>query len=224
MKNSSFKVIVLNIYEKDEDSALVKTMDEKSIKFFHVKGFFKIENKNRKRISIGSLIEAEYLDQYSKRDFYFLKRANLIKEIDLKVPINQQFLAKLLYLLQKIEQTNQALYQSYVDFLMNWKKDQIAWFMSFLYKKILDANNKIMNFKACAICGSNQKLYAFNWEEGGFFCFDHHLKNHRSNQTNLSFLKSLYYLAQDLNKYYQNTSAQANKEIFDMLEVFDQTY
>lgn len=224
MKNSSFKVIVLNIYEKDEDSALVKTMDEKSIKFFHVKGFFKLENKNRKRISIGSLIEAEYLDQYSKRDFYFLKRANLIKEIDLKVAINQQFLAKLLYLLQKIEQTNQDLYQSYVDFLMNWKKDQIAWFMSFLYKKILDANNKKMNFKACAICGSNQKLYAFNWEEGGFFCFNHHLKNHRSNQTNLSFLKSLYYLAQDLNKYYQNTSAQANKEIFDMLEVFDQTY
>ena len=119
MKNSSFKVIVLNIYEKDEDSALVKTMDEKSIKFFYVKGFFKLENKNRKRISIGSLIEAEFLQQYSKRDFYFLKRANLIKEIDLKVSINQQFLAKLLYLLQKIEQTNQVLYQSYVNFLMN---------------------------------------------------------------------------------------------------------
>lgn len=224
MRNSKIRTIIINIFEKDDSSAIIKAMDLDGIKYFYAKGFFKLNNKNRKNILIGSAVEIEVLPKYTLNNRYFLKKAHLINKINLEDDVNKQFLARIFSLFQKIEQVNQELFWTYSNFLNNWDRDKLAWFITFFYKKIMDANNKKLNCISCVVCNSNQRLYAFNWEEGGFFCFDHHLKNHRSNEIKLHKLKSYYSLSQKIDDYFLCTSPESNKEIFQILEIFDDTY
>ena len=103
MRNSKINVIIINIFEKDDSSAIIKAMDFEGIKYFYTRGFFKINNKNRKNISIGSEVEIEFLPKYTLNNRFFLKKAHLIKKINSEDNVNKQFLARIFSLFQKIE-------------------------------------------------------------------------------------------------------------------------
>lgn len=219
-----FEAIVINIFDKNDHDARVKILTKTGLKFLEVKSFFKLSNKNRSRLLIGGLVECEVLPKYSRGEHFFLKRARLLNFIDTTDALTQQFNRKLLGLLQKIEQGDLALFTNYKRFVTQVNKPQLAWFMTFLLNQILRANNKILNLNWCTYCRTNQNLFAFNWHEGGMFCFEHHVKNHPGNETRLNYLKSLYFLGLDPGQYYQNADASTNEHIFQMLLDFDQTY
>lgn len=216
--------IVLNIFEKPNQAALVKVLLPQAIIFVYVKSFFKKHNKNRANIFIGAKVQFEILLKYSQTGQEFLKKAQLLNYIDLSQPINQHFLPKLFNVLQKIEQPKIALYQFYENFLVNWKTDQLAWFITFLFNQILIANSKILHLTNCLVCKTNQQLFAFNWYEGGMFCFHHYPKNNAYNQLNLKFLKAVYALGTNLRDYFNQCNAALNEQVFQMLLAFDKYY
>lgn len=217
MKTKIINGIVLNIYHWKEESARIKILTEKDdICFILVKGFYKLENKNKNNIFVGLITSFEVIEKYSINKQYYLKRANMEYFVDLSDKKNQKGMQRILPLLQKIEKSNEKFYCEYKEFLIKWNIEAIEWFETYCSNQILVSNGEKRQLNYCVVCNKNKNLYSFNFDEGGIFCFNHSIDN-KYTIYKLKIIKSFYYLGISFEEYYKKTDYFTNKTIFNIL-------
>ncbi len=210
--------LCLNIYQKNDDDATIKILSEDRIFFFLVKGFNKLENKNKSNISIGSFSEFEYFEKYKNGNQYLLKKATMICLFDYNNDLNRSIMERLLFSLQKLEEPDKDFFNTYFSFLRegeSYYKNHLITYLLFL---CLKTQGRSLITTKCIVCKSNQNLYCFNIKEGGMFCFKHRLK---FSYSQLDIVKSFYYLGTKLNEYIKNTNEKNNSELLKLIWNFN---
>lgn len=207
----TFKIeaLVINIYKKNDNDALIKVMSINEIIFIYAKGFYMINSKNSKNIFVGSFSEFEIFKKYSNNSNYFLlKKANLLIFFDFFDKNNNFLTQNILNLFQKIELPSKAIYITFKEFLINneinYEKNYV---LTYLQNLVLKTNGIIFNNKKCSICKTSKNLYSIDLNEGGMLCFEHKTKK---SINNLKIVKSFYYLDFPLQIYKNNTDEYSN--------------
>lgn len=213
--------LVLNIHLKKDHDAIVKVLTNDNIMYFLAKGLQKLESKNRNNIFVGSIVEIEYFTNYGKENYFLLKSAQIKHFVDFSS--NNSFFNELYYIFQYINSPSNEFLSTYLNFAQDFQDsmNKIEFVLTYLLNLCLSINGKQLNYLCCTICKSNQKLYCFDFYEGGMLCQEHKM-NHKS--MSLSLLKSFYYLGQDFSQYYLNTDEVNNNFLYTSLKTFLNDY
>ena len=130
---------------------------------------------------------------------------------------------ELYYIFQFINQPSNLFLFVYTEFAKNFQDSipKMEFILTYLLNLCLSINGKQLNYAYCAICRSNQKLYCFNFYEGGMLCQEHKM-SYKS--TPISLLKSFYYLGTNFEQYYLNTNSINNNFLYRSLKSFLNDY
>ncbi|MGL4343513.1 MAG: hypothetical protein ACRCRZ_03035 [Metamycoplasmataceae bacterium] len=192
---------------------IIKVLSKKEIYYIKAKGVKKINSKNRLNIQIGMKSEFSVL---KSGNTYLLKKAVLIKDYFVNHRDDFLFIKNFLEVFSFIKENNSTFLITFYeleDYIIS--HDRNYWVRTYLLKTILFAKGLNIVFDHCIVCGSNQNLYSFNFHEGGMIC-----KIHSKNKTNLSELKSFYFLSKNFMDYFSNTSAKDNLIIYEKMKIF----
>ncbi len=204
--------ITLNIYDKNEHDVVIKVLSKNRIIFFLVKGFHKLESKNRLNIFIGSISTFEFFNKYNYGDTYLLKKATILNSLELNS--NKPILEKLFYLFQELEESSEQFFQTY----LNYVKEEDVYFkyylITYLTFFVLSTKGKKLKTLFCATCNSNKSLYCIDLDEGGILCINHKSKN---GIVNKNYVKSFYLLDCSFEEYKKHTSEKSNNFLLFLL-------
>ncbi|MGL5205606.1 MAG: DNA repair protein RecO [Metamycoplasmataceae bacterium] len=195
-----------------ENDEILSVYCENSMIKIYAKGVKKIESKNRPNIMVGSLVDFEILENYSKNDWFFLKKATTIKGLPDITKNNADKISVLIRILWRIRNFSEEVYRTYNLLLDDFDSVNFYKNQTFLVSKILESNGEGLSFQNCVICSTNQQLYSFDVAQGGMLC-----KRHGKYPTSLELLKSLYSIGVSVEKYIQITTPEVNKKIFGIL-------
>ncbi|MGL5732904.1 MAG: DNA repair protein RecO [Metamycoplasmataceae bacterium] len=204
-------VIISKSSYLDNDEILSIHGENAIFKIF-AKGVKKIESKNRSNVIAGSLVEFEILENYSTNDWFFLKKATIIKGLPEITKNNSRKMEILMKIIWKIRNFNADIYKTYNLLLNDFDSVDFYKIQTFLVSKILESNGEGLSFQNCVICSTNQHLYSFDVVQGGMLC-----KKHGKYPTPLDLLKSLYAMGDSIEKYIEIANPETNKKVFNML-------
>lgn len=207
----------MNIFNKDENDAIIKVLCWKNIKFFLVKGFFKKESKNKSNIFLGSISEFEYFEKYGFDNYRLLKKAKMITFFDYSKDIHKNILKDLFHMFQLLEKGSERFFLTYKKYLEEEDFFHKNYLLVFLFNLVLITQGKGLNNNFCSICGTSKRLYCFNLYEGGILCFDHKKEN---SITELAYLKAFYFLGKSFEEYKLNSNEQINNDLMNMFKNF----
>ena len=210
--------ITFNIFEKNNHDVVIKVLAKDKIYFFIAKGFLKKESKNKSNISIGSISNFEFFNNYGNENYFLLKKATIEHAFDFNSHEIKSVLEKIFYILQQIEESNQNIFETYKYFLEEKDFFNKNLFITYLLNLTLKTKGKGINNCFCSICGTNQNLYCFDVNEGGILCFNHKKETAISK---LDYLKAFYYLGKSYEEYKRNTNESINNVLFNILYNFN---
>lgn len=217
----SIEGLVLNIHLKNDHDAVIKILTNDNIMYFLAKGIQKIESKNRNNIFVGSIVEIEYFPNYGKENYFLLKSSQIKYFVNFS--LNNIYMNELYYIFQFVNQPSNKFLFAYTEFAKNFQDSiqKLEFILTYLLNLCLSINGKQLNYAHCAICRSNQKLYCFNFYEGGMLCQEHKM-SYKS--TPILLLKSFYYLGTNFEQYYLNTNSINNNFLYRSLKSFLNDY
>ncbi|MGL4252109.1 MAG: DNA repair protein RecO [Metamycoplasmataceae bacterium] len=195
-----------------DNDEILNVYGENSIIKVYAKGVKKIESKNRSNVIVGSLVDFEILENYSKNDWFFLKKATTIKSLPDINKNNSDKIETLVKILRKMRNFSNDVFNTYNFLLNNLESENFYKIQTFLVSRILESNGEGLSFQNCVICSTNQQLYSFDVMQGGMLC-----KKHGEHSTPLDLLKSLYSIGESIEKYIKTTNPETNKKIFNIL-------
>ena len=157
-------------------------------------------------------MDFEIFNAYATQHSVLLKKAVLVQGLPEITKTNAAKIETLLKVIKHIKGGHKGLYETYVELINDF--DGVNFFknQSFLLSQILESAGEGLSFSSCVHCGSNQDLFAFDVLQGGMLC-----KKHSKINTPLTLLKSLFLLGESREKYVDDTSAETNQQVFNIL-------
>ena len=205
--------IVVKRTDIDDFDQIVTLITPDEVISFIALGVRKITSKNRVALQLGNVIEAEIFRARLNGKLSKLKRAVLIKQVDIKESDNANVLLEMIKYLSKIKKSNITLFSSIVKSLDTLGKDFNHQVKTFLVAALLESFGLKQNYSCCVECGRKDLIDDFRFFKGGFLCKHHVYKNRTLEE--LKAFKNL----KDLDKY-KDTDPVINKKIFKELTLF----
>jgi len=205
--------IVVKRTDVDDFDQVITLITPDEIISFIALGVRKITSKNRVALQLGNVIEAEIFRARLNGKLSKLKRAVLIKQVDIKESDNANVLLEMIKYLSKIKKSNMNLFASIVKSLDALGKDSNHQVKTFLVASLLENFGLKQNFNCCVECGRVDLIDDFRFFKGGFLC-----KHHAYKSRPLEELKAFKNL-KDLDKY-KDIDPIINKKIFKELTLF----
>ena len=143
--------IVLNIYDQNDNHALIKVLTNKQILYLYAKGFYKPQSKNLSQVFIGSLVNFELFCNYGSETKKLLKKAQIDSFLDFE-KISQQSYQNLIHFLNLLETHNSKFFNEYVKFLKTKNLDCVDWMITYLLNFVLETKGKKLILDRCFIC------------------------------------------------------------------------
>lgn len=204
--------IITNKNSHSENDEMLTVATQTSLIYIYAKGVKKIESKNRPNIPFGAVVDFEVFKNYSSPNSFLLKKAILIKELPTITKNNSQKIQLIAQTLKKINSiNNNNFFDIYLILLNNLEGINFYKQITFLFTKVLDSCGEGLSFIFCIICLSNQNLFSFDVYQGGILC-----KSHSLIRTEISLLKSFYYLGTSVENYIQKTTTKNNQILFNI--------
>ncbi|RIV16685.1 DNA repair protein RecO [Mycoplasmopsis gallopavonis] len=201
--------IVLEIYQNEENLFLVSFFTSQGKLVLAAQGLDKPLSKNRVNLQIGSLVEIEYFKARLEGKIGKLKKAHLLKSIDISDTKNAQFVEKITKLLQNFTSSNHLmgfLPQLY-SLISPLNNDRI---LTFLYAQSLIYFGIAPNFNSCRICLNMKNLIDFDLLAGGFICNRH---GQKETDKSMEYLQAIWCSFHSLKKYLIFTNNSLNQKI-----------
>ncbi|AIA29657.1 hypothetical protein MCAL160_0222 [Mycoplasmopsis californica HAZ160_1] len=195
--------IVLNIENHNEfpDDAYVDLFGSYGQIRLLARGINKANSKNRANLLPGCVSEIEYFPARKKGSIGRLKRANQVMTINFQDMSNITFTNKAINLLKNIKTDCYSVYKSYLQIIKRLSEGQNKKLILYLAAQCLNHYGIMVNSNSCVECNQSYDLCDFSFYKGGFLC-SQHSNSQRWNKE----LKTIYYLFNDFDRFYQTAT------------------
>ena len=205
--------VVVKRIDVDDFDQVITLITPKEVLSFIALGVRKITSKNRVALQLGNVIEAEIFRARLNGKLSKLKRAVLVKQVDIKEGDNANVLLEMIRYLSKVKRSTNELFSSIIKSFDNLGQDFNHQVKTFLVASTLHVFGLEQNYHSCVECDRNDLIDDFRFFKGGFLC-----KHHSYKSRSLEELKAFQNL-NNLEKY-KDTSPLINKKIFRELTLF----
>jgi len=205
--------VVVKRIDVDDFDQVITLITPKEVLSFIALGVRKITSKNRVALQLGNVIEAEIFRARLNGKLSKLKRAVLVKQVDIKEGDNANVLLEMIRYLSKVKRSTNELFSSIIKSFDNLGQDFNHQVKTFLVASTLHVFGLEQNYHSCVECDRNDLIDDFRFFKGGFLC-----KHHSYKSRSLEELKAFQNL-NNLEKY-KDTSPLINKKIFSELTLF----
>ncbi|WP_036452669.1 recombination protein O N-terminal domain-containing protein [Mycoplasma buteonis] len=203
--------IVLQIYQEDTNLFLVTFLTKKGLLRLAAQGLNKSLSKNKSNLQIGALVEIEFFAARLQDKVGKLKKATIVKQLDVQDKPILEFSFQYVKLLTNIQGVNHifdkcVLIYDLIDTV------NCHFILTFLYAQSMIYFGICPNFRSCNICLNERDLINFDLQNGGFICRRHENVPIQK----VEYLQSIWYSFNDMGKYMFVTSATLNFYICNM--------